>query len=360
MKPQPPRHRDLPLRPRRARGRGRPDARRLAPAVPAPAAEDARLDRRQGPRVRGHDRPRPLRRAAHRGALARRPVLRPGLRDRPGPALAARVLPPRGDRPRRRVRGRRRARGRPPDAHARLQADAPSAEAATIDPPRARSYSRRTPRASTPRSPPRRALPLELQLLRIDPEPWTPADSLAIGKVVALGFSTNMETELFRAELVSLIGAEKVARLEPQYPRRQPGRHAARRAVAGRRHRARRADRRGARSAVGPVARARRARTTGSCRVSARPPASRCWRATRTSRPRSRTSGTRSSCPRPTSRCAAARCPAPPALVIGQSAHVAWGFTNVMADVQDLYVERIRSGHEGAAPRTSSRASGAR
>ena len=26
---------------------------------------------------------------------------------------------------------------------------------------------------------------------------------------------------------------------------------------------------------------------------------------------------------------------------------MAWGFTNVMADVQDLYVERVRSAHEG-------------
>ena len=65
-------------------------------------------------------------------------------------------------------------------------------------------------------------MPFELQVLRIDPEPWTVADSLAIGKVVALGFSTNMEQELFRAELVSLIGAEKVARLEPQYPGGHP------------------------------------------------------------------------------------------------------------------------------------------
>src|SRR3954454_6109334 len=64
--------------------------------------------------------------------------------------------------------------------------------------------------------------PVEPQLLRIAPEPWTPADSLAIGKIVALGFSTNMEQELFRAELVNLIGAEKVARLEPQYPGGKP------------------------------------------------------------------------------------------------------------------------------------------
>src|SRR5215218_7381977 len=66
------------------------------------------------------------------------------------------------------------------------------------------------------------ALPLELQLLRIEPEPWTPADSLAIGKLIALGFSTNMESELFRAELIARIGPEKAARLEPRYPQGAP------------------------------------------------------------------------------------------------------------------------------------------
>src|ERR687893_2113231 len=66
------------------------------------------------------------------------------------------------------------------------------------------------------------APPLELQLLRIDPEPWTPADSLAIGKLIALGFSTNMEAELYRADLIERIGAEKAARLEPRYPQGSP------------------------------------------------------------------------------------------------------------------------------------------
>jgi penicillin amidase len=67
-----------------------------------------------------------------------------------------------------------------------------------------------------------RALPFELQLLRLEPEPWTPADSLAVSKVLALGFSTNMETELFRAELVRRVGAERAARLEPPYPDGNP------------------------------------------------------------------------------------------------------------------------------------------
>ena len=39
-----------------------------------------------------------------------------------------------------------------------------------------------------------------------------------------------------------------------------------------------------------------------------------------------------------------------PGVFIGQSRHVAWTFTNVMADVQDLFVERIREGQNGDGP----------
>src|SRR4051812_2723110 len=67
-----------------------------------------------------------------------------------------------------------------------------------------------------------KAPPLEMQLLRIEPEPWTPADSLAIGKLIALGFSTNMEAELYRADLIARVGPEKAARLEPRYPQGSP------------------------------------------------------------------------------------------------------------------------------------------
>ena len=36
-----------------------------------------------------------------------------------------------------------------------------------------------------------------------------------------------------------------------------------------------------------------------------------------------------------------------PGIVIGHTRHVAWSFTNVMGDVQDLFVERIRDGEGG-------------
>src|SRR3954449_2014822 len=190
--------------------------------------------------------------------------------------------------------------------------------------------------------------PIELQLLRIDPEPWSPADSLAIGKIVALGFATNMETELFRAELVQLIGAEKVARLEPQYPGgnpvvTQPGvpwngdalelaaqiaevRHIAgfglepvgsnNWAVAG------------ARSATGTPLLA------GDPHITASIPD--VWYTVELSSPDLEMRG--------------GAMPGFPGVVIGQTNEVAWSFTNVMADVQDLYVERVRSAHEGSQP----------
>src|SRR3712207_6925093 len=74
-------------------------------------------------------------------------------------------------------------------------------------------------------------LPLEMQLLRIEPRPWSPVDSLALGKIIALGFSTNMETELLRADLVARVGAERAERLEPRYPRGEIGREARREGV---------------------------------------------------------------------------------------------------------------------------------
>src|SRR3954454_2706768 len=192
------------------------------------------------------------------------------------------------------------------------------------------------------------ALPFELQVLRIDPEPWTVADSLAVGKVVALGFSTNMEQELFRAELVSLIGAEKVARLEPQYPGghpvvTQPG---APWAGGGLELAAQIAE---VRAAVGLslatagsnnwVVSGERSETgmpllANDPHISATIPD--VWYTVELSTPDIEMRG--------------GSLPGTPGLVIGQNPYVAWGLTNVMADVQDLYVERVRSAHDGQAP----------
>jgi len=161
---------------------------------------------------------------------------------------------------------------------------------------------------------------------------------------VALGFSTNMETELYRAELVSLIGAEKVARLEPQYPSgspviTQPGapwpgggielaaQIAEVRAAVGLS-----LERAGSNNWVVSGDRS----ITGMPLLANDPHISTTmpdvWYTVELSTPDLEMRG--------------GSLPGTPGLVIGQSPHVAWGFTNVMADVQDLYVERVRSAHE--------------
>lgn len=74
----------------------------------------------------------------------------------------------------------------------------------------------------------RSTLPLEYTILntvggaRIEPERWSPVDTLAWGKVMALGLSNNMSYELLRVQWQSLLGAERTAQLEPGYPQAGP------------------------------------------------------------------------------------------------------------------------------------------
>ncbi len=56
-------------------------------------------------------------------------------------------------------------------------------------------------------------LPPELALLGITPAPWTEADTLAIGKLMALELAANLEAELFRARLCDTLGAERGAEI---------------------------------------------------------------------------------------------------------------------------------------------------
>ncbi len=65
-------------------------------------------------------------------------------------------------------------------------------------------------------------LPLEFALLGFKPEPWTPADSLAWGKVMCMDLGGNFEQELLRAKLVATLGEEKTRELLPPYPGEGP------------------------------------------------------------------------------------------------------------------------------------------
>jgi penicillin amidase len=66
------------------------------------------------------------------------------------------------------------------------------------------------------------ALPFEMQLLRLQWEPWRPVDILSLGKLLAFGLSTNWERELLRADMLRALGPELTARLDPAYPADNP------------------------------------------------------------------------------------------------------------------------------------------
>jgi penicillin amidase len=65
-------------------------------------------------------------------------------------------------------------------------------------------------------------LAAELNLLRVQPQAWTPVDTLGWQKVVAWGLSGNWEAELARMRLSVTLGAVRAADLEPNYPEKSP------------------------------------------------------------------------------------------------------------------------------------------
>jgi len=182
-----------------------------------------------------------------------------------------------------------------------------------------------------------RALPFEMQLLRIDFAPWRPADILGLGKLLAFGLSTNWEKELLRADMTRELGPELAARLDPGYPADNPvvtqeawsgdGLGLAEQIDAVRR-------------AVGMAAEASgsnnwavsgRLSATGHPLMAGDPhlPQSMpgIWYQV------GLTLGDRF--------VRGASLPGMPGVYMGQNNDVCWSFTNVMADVQDLFVERV-------------------
>lgn len=184
-----------------------------------------------------------------------------------------------------------------------------------------------------------RALPAEFQILRIGFEPWTPADMLMVTKLLSFGLSTNWERELLRAEMTRELGPELAARLDPGYPRDNPialtpgegwsgdGLRLAEQITA-------------LRESLGFAAEA-----TGSNN----------W-AVAGSRTATGTPLTAGDPHLPPSmpgityqvalelgdrHCRGASLPGRIGVMFGQNDDVAWSFTNVMADVMDLFVERL-------------------
>jgi penicillin amidase len=61
-------------------------------------------------------------------------------------------------------------------------------------------------------------LPIEFSLAHIEPEPWTPVDSLVWTRMLSFNLSLNSRTEITRSELIETLGEPAVRQLLPPYP----------------------------------------------------------------------------------------------------------------------------------------------
>lgn len=67
-----------------------------------------------------------------------------------------------------------------------------------------------------------RQLPVEFTLLGIKPEPWKPAHTIQWGRLQGWSLSGNWETELIRARLIAKLGVERAVKLEAGYDPHHP------------------------------------------------------------------------------------------------------------------------------------------
>jgi len=65
-------------------------------------------------------------------------------------------------------------------------------------------------------------LPPEFIALRLRPEPWSPADSLAIGRVLSLQLTNDWQSEILRGKLAARLDARRMGELWPGVPADAP------------------------------------------------------------------------------------------------------------------------------------------
>lgn len=182
-------------------------------------------------------------------------------------------------------------------------------------------------------------LPIEFTILRLRPRPWEAQDVLVWPKMMALQLSGNWKDEIIRARLIASVGAERAAAIEPQYPDSHPlivppgvtygvdiGDVALERAEATARFFP---DGAGQGSNSWAVAGDRAASggplLANDPHLSITMPA--LWYENHLSGGAFHVTG--------------ASIPGIPGVVIGHNEHIAWGVTNGMNDVQDLYIEKF-------------------
>jgi penicillin amidase len=216
-----------------------------------------------------------------------------------------------------------------------------------------------------------RRRPLEFQILGVTPAPWTPVDSLVVGRLLAWRLAENHQAELVRHGLAAQFGGAEALLLGGRYPAgapsviQGPASQAGPALPAEPASLAGRFPSPGATSAAGPASLARRAAPGASpagwpeglrwLRPGARRGGSNNWVI----------AGRRTATGRPLlandphlqlefpgvwyeMHLVAAgldvigvTVPGTPFVVLGHNTNVAWGMTNTGADVQDLFIERI-------------------
>jgi penicillin amidase len=185
------------------------------------------------------------------------------------------------------------------------------------------------------------ARPPEFVLLGIQPEPWTPIDSLSWAIMMAWDLGTNWSSELFRMRMALSLPVDRINELMPPYPGEKPLPTADYAAL----FRGLQVDGRLGRQALLSAPEsgiegvgsnnwvvAGSHSETGMPLLANDPhlklSAPALWYVARMSAPGFKVAG--------------ATLPGLPFVVLGQNENVAWGFTNTGADVQDLYLERIK------------------
>lgn len=68
----------------------------------------------------------------------------------------------------------------------------------------------------------RHTLPIECTLLRLTPAPWQPADTIQWSKMMGWNLGGNWETEVVRARLIARLGPERAVKLEAGYDPAHP------------------------------------------------------------------------------------------------------------------------------------------
>jgi penicillin amidase len=175
------------------------------------------------------------------------------------------------------------------------------------------------------------AWPLEFYLLRYTPEPWTPADSLVWGRLMALQLSGNWRSELLRARLGSFLKPAQIRDLWPDYPTDAPV------ALTDLERKATLDPLESLPWSLTPKHASNSwvlsgSRTTTGKPILANDPhlaldAPGLWYLVDIQTPSGRLRG--------------ASAPGVPFVVLGQNDNVAWGYTSTEGDTQDLFVEKL-------------------